>query len=198
MVSLSESRIYLECSWQSFNSVEVYIDLSCSVFSYFVFKAHLIAATYRTANGCAPPSPALSFWSWSVNSHPTCTCRVYAGSKSPRISTCQRSRWKYGSKTAALSTRKKEKARKGARTQDANARAATRTIRALKMKNPSHLSQPQKRKRLHLSRGDPSIRHSGTLHRTLKCRIQFMHHFVTLRYGGLHFSNCLTVALKIF
>lgn len=38
--------------------------------------------------------------------------------------------------------------------QDANAQATTHIIRAQKMKNPSHLSQPQRRKRLHQSRGD--------------------------------------------
>ncbi len=59
--------------------------------------------------------------------------------------------------TAALNTRKKAKVRNEACTQDANARAATHTIRARKTKNLCHLCQQQRRRRLHPSRGVENI-----------------------------------------
>lgn len=61
--------------------------------------------------------------------------------------------------------------------QDANARAATHTIRAQKTKNPCHLCRPQRRRRLHRPRSvmnitDLSLVPYGTL-KSIRIRLNY-------------------------
>lgn len=80
------------------------------------------------ARGCARLSQAHNSWNWKGSFPRTCTYQDSEESKSPRIWTCQRNRWKSGFRTAGWSTRRKGKPPKGAHTAVASAQPVTQTI----------------------------------------------------------------------
>ena len=126
-----------------------------NVFVFFLSsllqQAPLRAATYRMVRGCARRSRARSSWNLKGSFPRTCICRDSEESRSPRIWTCRRNRWKSGFRTAGWSTRRRAKPPRGARTAVASAQPATQTIQGQRTRSLYLRPLPRRRKRCHPS-----------------------------------------------